>query len=98
MATVVGDLGIASGSDGRPEPLVWRHPHARGACVVEDVDGSLWLLFEREGSNGWQRRRRWTNGVSLLLPYGSGADELLARLGYSGSAAEPERRSPTMEL
>ncbi len=89
------DLGIGVDRANRASPLVWRHPHARGACVVEDLDGSLWLLFEREGASAWARRRRWTNGVALLLPFGPDADDLVSRLGYQGSFEEPTGAMPT---
>ena len=89
MAAAIKGAGTERGEGSRSEPLVWCHPHVRGACVVEDLDGSLWLLFEHEGSSAWTRRRRWMNGVAMLLPFGA-EDDLLPRLGYPAACAQPQ--------
>ncbi len=66
----------------RRRPLVWRHPHASGAYVVEEPSGQMLLVFERYGARAWTRRVAWRGGVYMLFPEQE-PETVLSRLGYA---------------
>ncbi len=66
-------------------PLVWRHPHAGGAYVVEEPSGQMLLVFERYGCRAWSRRVTWRGGVNMLFPEPQ-PEPVLARLGYPATS------------
>lgn len=75
---------VAAPASGAAQPVVWCHPHARGALVVEEADGRLYLLIERYGRDAWERRSAWRGGIERLMPAGPAAAARLAALGRAG--------------